>query len=166
MLNNVVAIKIKSLSVDKQTEKTLERNYLYKDIFFDLVNGYSYNSQLNKKDNINDIQGLFDIESVKNSIVNHFLTAPGQKILNPEFGIDLRRFLFDPVDDFTSDIIQDEIENKLPESEPRIEIKNVSVVADEDLQQYNIELEVDIPALAAYGVSIKSELKSIGYTIL
>ena len=161
-----MSIKIKSLSVDSKTEKSLGEDYLYKDILFDLDNQYSYNSQLNKKEKINDIQGLYDIEAVKNSIVNHFLTSPGQKILNPQFGIDLRRFLFDQVDDFTADIIQDEIEVKLPRSEPRIEISMVEVIPDEDNQQYNINLQINVPTLGIYGLSIKSELKSIGYTIL
>lgn len=161
-----MSIKIKSLSTDKKTEKSLKNDYLYKDVFFDLTPEYSYNAQLNKQEKLRDIQTLYDIEAVKNSIINHFLTSPGQKILNPEFGIDLRRFLFDPVDDFTSDIIQDEIEVKLPESEPRITLQNVTVVADEDNQQYNIDMTINVPSLGVYGLSLKSELKSTGYTIL
>lgn len=161
-----MSIKIKSLKVDRKTERNLASDYLYKDMRFDLSNRYSYNSQLNKNEKINDLQPLYDIESIKNSIVNHFLTSPGQKILNPTFGIDLRRFLFDPVDDFTSDIIHDEIESKLPRSEPRIRIKNLTVVADEDNQQYDIDLQIDVPSLGILGLSIKSELKSTGYTIL
>ena len=161
-----MAIKIKSLSVDNVTENALIQGYLYKDVFFDLDNEYSYNSQLNRQEKLKDIQAIYDVEAVKNSIKNHFLTAPGQKILNPTFGIDLRQYLFDPVDDFTSDIIQDDIEIKLPRSEPRIKLVNVSVEADEDNQQYNIDLQINVPSLGIYGLSIKSELKSTGYTIL
>ena len=103
---------------------------------------------------------------IKNSIVNCFLTAPGQKILNPTFGIDLRRFLFEPVDDYTSEIIEDDISRRLPLLEPRITVTNVSVIADPDAQEYQIFLQINIPSLDVEGLSIKSKLNTIGYTIL
>jgi phage baseplate assembly protein W len=78
----------------------------------------------------------------------------------------LRRFLFEPVDDFIADIIQDDIENKLPRAEPRVVVRNVSVVGDEESQQYNISLQIDVPSLGVTGVSLKSKLDSSGYTIL
>ena len=75
------------------------------------------------------------------------MTAPGQKILNPTFGIDLRRFLFEPVDDYTSEIIEDDISRRLPRLEPRITVTNVSVIADPDAQEYQIFLQINIPSL-------------------
>lgn len=161
-----MSIKIKSLAAPVLDDKSLERGYLYKDIAFDLEPSVSRNSQLNRTENLKDIQALYDLESVKNSIVTCFLTSPGQKLLNPTFGIDLRRFLFEPIDDFTSDIIADDISVKLPRMEPRITVKNVIVEANEDENQYNISLQIDVPSLDIYGVSLKSELNSNGYTIL
>jgi hypothetical protein len=161
-----MSIKIKSLAVDKLSEKSLKNDFLYKDISLDLTASYSYNNQLNRTENLKDVQALYDVQSVKNSIRNCFLTIPGQKILNPRFGINLVQYLFEPVDDFTADIIQSDIENKLPDMEPRIIVKNVSVVADADNNQYNISLEVDIPSLNAYGITIKTELQSTAYTIV
>lgn len=159
-------IKIKSLQTDKLTEKSQVKGYTYKDIAFDLRPDVSYNNQLNKTEYLQDVQALFDIEAVKNSIVTCFLTSPGQKILNPLFGIDLRRFCFEPVDDFTADIIQDEIQTRLPNMDPRITVHDVVVVGDEDNQQYNVDFQIDVPSLDVYGLSIKSELNSVGYTIL
>lgn len=159
-------IKIKTLEASPLTIDSLEQKHLYKDIDFDLEPAYSFNNKLNKKEFQKDIQALFDVEAVKNSIVTAFLTAPGQKILNPTYGIDLKRYLFEPVDDFTADIIQDDIQNKLPRMEPRITIENVTVIGDEDAQQYDINLQINIPSLNQYGISIKSELSTSGYTIL
>jgi uncharacterized protein len=158
-----MAIKIKSLQTDKLSEDALKKDYLYKDVKFDLELAYSFNSQLNRRVFQNDVQALFDVEAIQNSISNAFLTTPGQKILNPRFGIDLRRFLFEPVDDFTAQIIQDDIENKLPRMEPRITVENVTVEGDEDEQQYNISLQINIPSLDIKGLTIKNTLKSNGY---
>ena len=113
-----------------------------------------------------DVQAIFDIEAVKNSVVNALLTTPGEKILDPTYGVDLRQYLFEPIDDFTTDLIKDDIEIKLPQMEPRIVLKSVNVIADEDNNQYNIELQIDVPSLDVYGLSIKSELASTGYTIV
>lgn len=161
-----MSIKIKSLGVDKPTEKSLGSGYLYKDIMFDLSPEVSYNSQLNRKEYLRDIAALFDIEAVKNSIKTAFLTAPGQKILNPTYGVDLRQHVFEPINDFTTDIIKDDIRSLLPIMEPRVSITKLTVVGDEDANTYYISLQIDVPSLDVYGLSIKSELNSTGYTIL
>lgn len=161
-----MSIKLKSLAAPKLADTSLEKQYLYKDVLFDLEAARSFNSQLNKTEYLKDIQALYDLEAVKNSIINCFLTTPGDKLLSPTFGIDLKRFLFEPVDDFTADIIHDDIEVKLPKMEPRIKVSNVTVIPDEDNNQYNITLKIDVPSLGVYGVSLKSELNQTGYTIL
>ena len=161
-----MSIKINSLKVDKISENSSERGYLYKDLKLDMEPAYSRNNQLNKNEYLKDVQALFDVQAVQNSVANCFLTSPGQKILNPTFGVDLRRFLFEAVDDFVADIIQDDIETKLPIMEPRVTVNQVTVDADEDDQQYNISLRIDIPTLGITGLVLKSKLSSIGYTIL
>lgn len=161
-----MAIKIKSLEASSLDKKSLDSGYLYKDLALDLNPAYSYNNQLNKKEFLKDVQASYDIEAIKNSIVNAFLTSPGDKILNPTYGIDLRRFLFEPIDDFTTEILKDDIETNLPLMEPRITINDIFIDADEEENQYNIELQIDVPSLGVYGLSIKSRLNTSGYTIL
>jgi phage baseplate assembly protein W len=161
-----MSIKINSLKIDKLSDRSLDKNYLYKDLALDLSQQVSFNNQLNRKEYLKDVQALFDVEAVKNSIANALLTSPGEKILNPTYGIDLRQFLFEPIDDFTANIIRDDIEDNLPEMEPRISLKNVEVMGDEDANTYWIYLEIDIPSLDIFGVSLKSQLNSTGYTIL
>lgn len=161
-----MAIKIKSLETDELTKESLNDGYLYKDLTLDLTPSYSYNNKLNKKDFLKDVQASYDAEAIKNSITNIFLTSPGDKLLNPTFGIDLKRFLFEPVDDFISEIIRDDIETKLPLMEPRVVVDEVKVDPDEDENQYNISLRIDVPTLSLYGLTIKSRLNSTGYTIL
>jgi phage baseplate assembly protein W len=161
-----VNIKIKSIEAPVSTQNSLKKSYLYKDIALDLSQDVSYNNQLNRTEYLNDILPLYDIEAVKNSVATAFLTAPGQKILDPTYGVDLRQYLFEPVDDFTADIMEDDIKVKLPKMEPRINVKNVQVLGDEDAQTYNIFLQIDVPSLNVYGLSIKSELNSTGYSVV
>ena len=159
-------IKISDISVDQAENAALERGYLYKDLFLDLENKVSYVPQLNKLTTLRDVQGLFDLNSIKNSITNILLTSPGQKILNPEFGLDLRRYLFEPITTFSSYQIKSDITNTLPDMEPRIRLDVVTVVPVPDRQEYYITLQIDVPALNIYGLSLKSLLNSTGYYTL
>tara|TARA_R110002020_G_scaffold137052_3_gene305726 strand:+ start:318 stop:806 length:489 start_codon:yes stop_codon:yes gene_type:complete len=159
-------IKITDVSVDRADNAALEGGYLYKDLFLDLVPEVYYNKQLNRDINLKDIQGSYDLQAIKNSIINAFLTSPGQKILNPEFGIDLRRYLFEPVNSSTAYMIKYDIDTKLPEQEPRIELLNVNVDAITDEQEYYIAMQINIPSLNAYGITLKSLLNSNGYYVL
>lgn len=159
-------IKLKSLQASNLEESSVKKGYLYKDVFFDLEPSYSYNNQLNRKEKLKDIQASYDIEAIKNSISNAFRTIPGQKILNPQFGIDIRQYLFEPVDIYTAELIRDDIERELPLAEPRITISDVVVEGNEDEQEYQIDLQINVPSLGVRGLSIKSKLNSTGYTIL
>ena len=104
--------------------------------------------------------------AIKNSIINIFLTSPGQKILNPEFGLDLRRYLFEPVNTSTAYKIKYDIEVLLPGQEPRIQLENVTVDAITDAQEYYIAMQINIPSLNAFGITLKSLLNSNGYYVL
>tara|TARA_R110002020_G_scaffold36323_11_gene109024 strand:+ start:1592 stop:2080 length:489 start_codon:yes stop_codon:yes gene_type:complete len=159
-------IKIDSVAVSDRDNNALKENYLYKDLFLDIDNRVSYNNKLNRKEELRDVLGLFDIEAVQNSIANALLTSPGEKILNPEFGVDLRRYLFEPVSDDITDEIQEDITDNLPNWEPRIDLENVFVEADEDQQEYNITLQINVPSLDVYGLSLRSVLNSNGYNFL
>tara|TARA_R100000664_G_scaffold6182_1_gene11139 strand:+ start:344 stop:832 length:489 start_codon:yes stop_codon:yes gene_type:complete len=159
-------IKLTDVSVDKSEDAALKEGYLYKDLFLDLVPEVYYNKQLNKNVILKDVQGSYDLEAIKNSIINIFLTSPGQKILNPQFGLDLRRYLFEPVNSSTAYKIKYDIDTKLPSQEPRIQLQKVNVDAITDAQEYYIALQINIPSLNAYGITLKSLLNSNGYYVL
>lgn len=160
-----MSIRIKSLKVDPLYEKNIERKYLYKDLGLDLKQEVFFNKQLNKNESLKDLAPIYDIEAIKNSIKNAFLTSPGDKILNPEYGADLRQFIFEPVSLLTEFAIRETILDRLPIMEPRIELVNVVVVGNEDDKSYNITIQINVPSLNIKGLSIISELNSTGYVI-
>ena len=55
-------IKIDSVSVTEAEDAALKQQYLYKDLFLDIENRVSFNRQLNRKEELKDVQGLYDIE--------------------------------------------------------------------------------------------------------
>ena len=159
-------IKITDVSVDASEDVALKEGYLYKDLLLDIETAVYYNQQLNTTVTLKDVQGSYDMDSIKNSIKNIFLTTPGQKILSPTFGINLRRFLFEPVSNFTAYRIKADILNNLPDMEPRIELEEVTVIPVPDEHEFYVTLQINVPSLNAYGISSRSLLNSNGYYIL
>ena len=78
----MAAIVINNLSVPSQKA-------LYRDIVLDLKIDYTKNTQLEKRREIKDLQISENLGAIKNSLFNLFTTMPGQKILNPLFGLNL-----------------------------------------------------------------------------
>lgn len=159
----MISLKLTDIAPSKGKEASLDKGFLYKDISLDLENGYTYNNQLNTRAKLNDVVALFDLDAVKNSIRTCFLTSPGQKILSPTYGIDLRRYLFEPITIDTAFFIRNDILNNLSRFEPRVVLRGVSVIPDTDNNQYNITLQIDVPSLNIYGVSLRNTLNSNGY---
>ena len=158
-------IKLTDIAANDLDNASLEQGYLYKDLFLDLETSVYYNKQLNKNSVLKDVQASFDENAIRNSITNIFLTAPGEKILSPEFGLDLRRHLFEPINEFNAFAIKDEIKNRLPRMEPRIQIDKVGVIPNADMNEYQINMQINIPSLNVYGISLRSTLNNNGYFI-
>lgn len=55
-------------------------------------------------------------EQVKSNLINLLLTDPGERVLNPTFGVGLRRYIFEPEIDeiLLTDIIRRQIINNIP----------------------------------------------------
>lgn len=156
-------IRLTSIESSDTEKNSLSKGYLYKDIALDLKQTTSYNNRLKQTQKINDVQAIYDIQAVIQSITNAFLTSPGQKILNPAFGVDLRRYIFEPVTSINELEIRTDIRDRLPLWEPRIRLLSVDVLMDEDQQEYQIFLQIDVPSLNITGLSLQGVLNSNGY---
>jgi uncharacterized protein len=69
-------------------------------------------------------------ENVRESIRVILSTERRQRVMLPEFGGDLSRYLFEPNTPDTHRLIRERITQSLALWEPRIELESVSVVAD------------------------------------
>lgn len=70
--------------------------------------------------------------SVRESIRIILLTEPGERLMLPAFGGQLRSFLFEPNTIATRRLVREQIEQALRGWEPRIELQSVTVEADPD----------------------------------
>ena len=90
-----MAIKLNVQRQVTPTDTSIKNGYLYKDIGFDLVLRYTDNPELHKDSEIGDLKPIYDVKAIINSIKNILTTSPGEKLLNPTFGLDLRNLSID-----------------------------------------------------------------------
>ena len=112
-----------------------------------------------------DIVTDYDGEAVTNSIVNLFNTMPGQNLLNPEYGLNLMQYVFEPATDATAYSIGRHIIDNLTNYEPRINVQNVNINVNQDEQTFTIVLSILIPALNQQ-IKLPGVLSKNGYTLL
>jgi len=91
-----------------------------------------------------DIPLLKNEQAVKESVLNLLSTEIGSRPMHPDYGINLNRYLFEPIDDITSDLIAYDIQRGLEVYEPRINNVNVEVIPTEEENSYTIYLSFNI----------------------
>lgn len=138
-------------------------NHIYKDLHLDLEQNYTRGTELAKKLNIKDLKADYDLDAIKNSLFNLFTTLPGQKILNPVYGLNLMQFVFTSLSQSNARLIGKVIFEGTELFEPRVNILNINVNVDFDQNQYTINMNINVPSLNLSNVSIKGVLKESGF---
>jgi len=132
-----------------QDTSTNEDNYSYVDFYLDFSEDPT-GSAANFRSTIGngrDIRVAYDLNAIRNSIRNLFNTIPGERFLLPEYGSDLRRYIFEPVTETVSRQIGREVSDAIRKWEPRIRLLNIDIAGYEDRNEYVITLNVAIPLL-------------------
>ena len=135
----------------------------YTDLEIDLKVDYTKTSPLNNFKEQKDIVADYDVNAIKNSIFNIFTTIPGQKLLNPIFGLNLLQFLFTGITPSNAKLLGDTILQGIIKFEPRVVVDKINVIQDVENQQYLIGLVLSVPSLNITGLQIKSTLAESGY---
>lgn len=83
-------------------------------------------------------------DAIKNNLINYFLTNPGERPANPNFGAGLRRYIFTQIESNNLDFIQEDIQQKLGNNFPNITVDSVEVLGQEDYNTINIIIKYSI----------------------
>tara|TARA_R110002012_G_scaffold33924_1_gene98756 strand:+ start:1824 stop:2303 length:480 start_codon:yes stop_codon:yes gene_type:complete len=147
-------------------KKTSERPSIrtFSDLKLDLNVGITLNNELEKKEQILDIKSSNNLEAIQNSFISLITTTPGEKILNPTFGINFGDLLFLPVSEARALVIGENIISNITKFEPRIQVINLEVIADEEKQEYIINFEFTVPRFNNQPFNITGSLNKSGFT--
>jgi phage baseplate assembly protein W len=67
-------------------------------------------------------------EDIRQAILIILETSPGERVMRPDFGSGLRDMVFEPVNYTTAALVKHRVEQALVAWEPRINVRDVSVV--------------------------------------
>lgn len=84
----------------------------------------------------------YDIDLVKQDIINHFYIRKGEKLMNPDFGTVIWDLLFEPFTEEVKRLITQDVE-QIINYDPRIAINGVSI----DATDMGIRIEADLTYL-------------------
>jgi phage baseplate assembly protein W len=82
---------------------------------------------------------LYDINLVKQDLINHFYIRKGEKLENPEFGTVIWDMLFEPFTPDVKEIIAKDVE-AIVNYDPRISVQEVQVDSTDQGMRIQVEL--------------------------
>tara|TARA_R100000541_G_scaffold2955_3_gene9529 strand:- start:1588 stop:1995 length:408 start_codon:yes stop_codon:yes gene_type:complete len=84
-------------------------------------------------------------DAIKNNLINYFLTNPGERIENPSFGAGLRTYIFTQISTGNLDFIKEDIQTKLSNNFPNIQVEDVKVLRSVNKNTIQINITYSIP---------------------
>lgn len=80
-------------------------------------------------------------DQIKSNLINLLLTNKGERIMNPEFGADLKIVLFEGITEDTSDIIRNLISTNVSIFIPEVTVTNINIIKQEDQNIISITVQ-------------------------
>ncbi len=82
---------------------------------------------------------LYDINLIKQDLLNHFNIRKGEKIYNPNFGSIIWDLIHEPLTEETTELLQNDVKEVL-RSDPRVLVENISIFE----QQTGVQIVIEI----------------------
>ena len=94
-----------------------------------------------------DVELVAYDEDVRQAVLLILETAPGERVMRPDFGSGLHTLVFEPLNTTTMALATHRVETALTTWEPRIALREVTVTADGAIRnRLNIEIEYQVRA--------------------
>jgi len=106
----------------------------YKDLSFD----FTANPQTG------DVATVKDAVSVKRGIKNILLTAPMERLFQPEVGSGIKNLLFEPMSPLTEQRLSDACRDAIDAWEKRASVIDITVIPEEDYNRYRVAIKFSI----------------------
>jgi phage baseplate assembly protein W len=109
--------------------------YIKNNVFKDL--DLNFTAHPVKKDVSKNFNEMAIINSVKNLVLTNHYERPFQ----PEIGSNVRKLLFENVDNFIASQLESALEETVTNFEPRVQISKITAMPSPDENRYNIQME-------------------------
>ena len=106
----------------------------YKDLSFD----FTANPQTG------DVATVKDAVSVKRGIKNILLTAPFERLFQPDIGSGIKNILFEPMTPLTEQRLSDACRDAIDAWEKRASVIDITVISEEEYNRYRVAIKFNI----------------------
>ena len=103
----------------------------------------------------NDVTILRNEDAIKKSVINLTRTRINERFFNELLGTSIVDNLFENMGSGLEAVLEEEISTLLKNYEPRIELNNVYVIAEQDFNQLTIQVDYNIVGLPIPSQSIE-----------
>ena len=79
-------------------------------------------------------------ESIRYNLINYFLTNPGERPGNPQFGGGLRRFIFSQIDQNNLEFLKEDVQTKITNEFPSVLVKKLNVLGNPDKNEVTVQI--------------------------
>jgi phage baseplate assembly protein W len=83
-------------------------------------------------------------DAIKNNLINFLLTNRTERYLNPDFGGNLRQFIFEQIANDSIDYLKESIQQYISTQFSNIKINNLEITQYPDSNQINLQLSYSI----------------------
>jgi phage baseplate assembly protein W len=80
-------------------------------------------------------------DQVKSNLVNLLLTDIGERVMNPTFGCDLKRFIFEGITDENTSLIIESVTNSINIFVPEVTVTNITIAPNTDYNLIDINID-------------------------
>lgn len=94
-----------------------------------------------------DVSAIKNENAIKQAIKNLILTTPGEKPFQPLVGSRVNDLLFEPLDAFTANALEEEIINTINQYESRVQLETVIVTPIYEGNKLNVSIEYKVVGL-------------------
>lgn len=132
--------------VDRYTETKTPANR-YTDFLVDLT----------PHPNTKDLMRVSDVDSIKRAIRNLALTDKNERLMQPKIGSNIRRMLFEPLDERSANMIRQYLMETIGNYEPRAKVIDITVRPDERNNSYTVNVyfyAINIPEPVSFTLNL------------
>ena len=80
-------------------------------------------------------------DQIKSNLVNLLLTDIGERVMNPTFGCNLKRFIFEGITDTNSELLINDLQNSINIFVPEVSIVDIIIDPDTDNNLINLTVK-------------------------
>ena len=91
-----------------------------------------------------DLIALKNENAIARSVRNIVFTLPGEKFFDENFGSNIKRTLFENIDDISASIIVDEIRQSIINYEPRVQLIDVQAFPNYDNNNFDVTIVYEV----------------------